>query len=138
MSNSDPKTAIEGELLGAVDMQLQLAKLERELMHLEAFQNFIQLTKAVNDKMADVRKNIEAVMVPAYVAGEIDKSVKGEWGSVTVTESDVFDVDQSILQPKFFKKVVDTTKIRDTYHLEGKPPKGTTPSKKYGIMIKFK
>jgi hypothetical protein len=130
--------AVEGEVLSTVEMQQQLASLENQLMQLPDFQQFIALTKSVNARLAEVRANVEAVMVPAYQRGEVDKSIKGDWGSVTVTESDKFEIDEAQLAPKFFKKVVDESKIRATYQLEGKAPKGTKPYKKYGIMIKYK
>lgn len=138
MANKDPKQTIEGEVVSVVTMQQELANVENELMQLDAFKKFIELRKTVNDKMASIRDNVEFLMVPAYKAGQVDKTIKGDWGSVTVTESDTFEIDEAALPAKFFKKVVDTTKIRKTYQLEGKPPKGATPSKKYGIMIKFK
>lgn len=135
---ADTKQAVEGEVVETLQLQHQLAELESQLMQLPTFQEFVALTKTVNARMAEVRENIEAVMVPAYQRGEIDKSIKGDWGSVTVTESDKFTIDEAELPAKFFKKVPDETKIRATYHLEGKPPKGTKPFKKYGIMLKFK
>lgn len=138
MAKTNPKETIEGEVVEALEMQRQLDDVEATLMKIEAFQTFINLRKAVNERMSKVRKDVEAVMVPAYIAGDIDKTLKGDWGSVTVTESDQFEVDEKVLPPKFFKKVVDMTKIRGTFQLEGKPPKGTKPTKKYGIMMKFK
>lgn len=135
---SNTKETIEGEMLDALALQRQLDDTEAELMQLEQFQNFVNLRKSLNDKWAEVRKKVEDVMVPAYKAGKIDKSIKGEYGSITVTESDQFDVDETILPAKYFKRVVDSTKIRTIYQLEGEAPKGCTPSKKYGIMIKLK
>jgi hypothetical protein len=137
MSNN-PKQIIEGEIVDALELQQQLESLETQLMADERFKQFITLRDKVNKVWANTRKDIEDVMVPAYKAGEIDKSVKGEWGSITVTESDQFEVDEETLPAKFFKKVPDTNKIRKTYQLEGKAPKGTKQSKKYGVMIKFK
>lgn len=138
MANNNPKAAIEGEIVEALSMQQQLATLEASLAENEQFKSFLKLRKEVNDKMASVRNDIKEFMIPAYIAGEVDKSIKGDWGSITVTETDEFEVDEKELPAKFFKKVVDTTKIRGTFQLEGKAPKGTKQSKKYGLMIKFK
>jgi hypothetical protein len=134
----NPQQLIEGEVLDVQTQQRELKELQTALSQNEQFTRFMELSKAVNEKMAEVRTRIEAVMVPAYEEGKIDKSIEGEWGSVTVTESDRFEVDEKELAPKFFKKVVDEAKIRATYQLEGKPPKGTKQYKKYGIMMKLK
>lgn len=139
MANANnPAQVIEGEVLSTIELQNELQSVEQELQQLPTFQRFMQLSKAVNEKTAEIRSSIEAVMVPAYQRGEVDKSVKGEWGSVTVTEADKFTIDEAALPPKFWKKVPDEAKIRKTYQLEGKAPKGTEHYKKYGIMLKIK
>ncbi len=138
MSKSEPKAVIEGEVVDALELQQQLATLESELMRNDQFKQFISLRNAVNEKMAKVRKDVEAIMIPAYQAGKVDKTIKGDWGSVTVTETDIFDINKDELPPKFWVKVPDTAKIRGTFQLEGKAPKGTKPFKRYTIMIKFK
>lgn len=129
---------IEGEVLAAIEQQRELAEVEQALMQNEQFKRFIALRTAVNQKWDDVRKHVEAVMVPAYQAGEIDKTLKADWGSITVTESDRFDIDTKVLPAKFFKRVPDETRIRATFQLEGKAPKGTTHKKRYGIQMKVK
>ncbi len=138
MATKDPVQVIEGEVLDVQKQQQELVQLQEALSENPQFARFVELSKAVNTKMAEVREHIEAVMIPAYKEGKVDKSIKGDWGSVTVTERDDFDIDEADLPPKFFKKVVDTTKIRKTYQLEKKEPKGCTPVKKYGIMMKLK
>lgn len=134
---TDPKQTIEGEVLSVSEMQTQLSTLETELMQLESFQQFVALSKAVNNRMAEVRENIKQVMIPAYQKGDVDKTVKGDWGSVTVTETDDFEIDESALPKKYFKTVPDTSKIRKMYHLEG-GIKGVEASRKYNVMVKFK
>lgn len=138
MAKKDPKEVIEGEVVSVLTMQQELDSVEAELMAFEPFQRFTELRRAVANKEAEIRKAVSEVMIPAYIAGEVDKTVKGDWGSVTVTESDKFDIDEAALPAKFWKKVPDTTRIRATYQLEGKEPKGTKQTKQYGIMIKFK
>lgn len=133
-----PQALIEGEVTSALAQQKELEELQVALSQNEQFTKFMELSKAVNEKMAEVRAHVEAVMVPAYQEGRVDKTIKGLWGSVTVTESDKFDIDEKELPAKFWKKVVDESKVRQTYQLEGKPPKGTKPFKKYGIMLKLK
>lgn len=135
---ADVKAAIEGEVLSTQELESQVAALESELMVNPQFQQFIQLRNQLNDKYAQVRKNVADIMIPAYQAGEVDKSIKLPNGSITVTEKDVFEIDQAALPPRFWKKVPDETKIRKTFQLEGVAPKGTVRSVKYGIMLKFK
>lgn len=136
--SDDPQQVIESEVLDVQAQQHELEQLQAALSQNEQFTRFMELSKAVNDKLAAVRAHVEAVMVPAYQEGRVEKSIKGAWGSVTVTEADQFDIDEAALPAKFWKKVPDTTLIRKTYQLEGKAPKGTAPYKKYGIMMKLK
>jgi hypothetical protein len=133
-----PQAVIEGEVRGTLQLQSRLDSLQTELMADPRFLQFLDLRDQVNQRWAEVRANIERVMVPAYQDGRVPKTLKGEWGSVTVTEKDEFNLDETKLPASFYKKVPDTSKIRIIYQLEGKAPKGTTPVKKYGIMVKFK
>ena len=55
------------------------------------------------------------------------KQVKGDFGTLTIAERQGWTYDEKQLPNKFFKKVVDTKKITDTYRLEGKAPKGCEP-----------
>lgn len=138
MATKNPVDIIEGKILDVQKQEAELAQLQQTLEENEQFTKFMQLSQAVAAKRAEVRAHIETVMIPAYQDGKIDKSIKGPWGSVTVTEHTDFDVNTDELPTKFFKKVVDSTKIRKTFELEGVAPKGTTPVKKYGIMMKLK
>ena len=135
----DPKKVIEGEVLSAQELQSQLTQLESELtLNDPKFRQFMELRNQVNDKYAEVRKKVEDVMVQAYQEGRVDKSIKGDWGSITVTESDRFEIDEAELPAEFFKKVVDESKIRATYQLEGEAPKGAKQFKRYGVMMRLK
>lgn len=134
----DPQSVIEGEVVSALAQQKELEDIESALMQNEQFKQFMSLRDAVNKKWDEVRSQIEAVMVPAYKEGKIDKSIKRGWGSITVKENDEFEIDQDILPKKFWKKVPDTSFIRSTFQLEGKEVKGTKHSKKYSIVMKFK
>ena len=135
---ADVKKVVEGEVLSTQELELQLTNVQNELAQNPKFQEFLSLRTALNNKYAEIRANVEAVMVSAYQAGDVDKSIKGDWGSVTVVEKDDFDIDEKLLPAKFWKKVPDTTLIRKTYQLEGKAPKGTTQKTKYGIILKLK
>lgn len=139
MAKEKPQQVIEGEVVDVLALQKQVDQIESELMQNEQFKNFINLRNSLNDQMAKVRKNVEAIMVPAYKEGKVDKTIKGDWGSVTIAESNEFDIVVDDL-PKGFKKIVaNTTKIRDYFDLNGKTPKGAKfTGKKYGITMRFK
>lgn len=135
---SDAKQTIEGEVLSAGDLETQVAKLESELQAIPAFQQLLDLRKQLNDKYADIRNKVAEVMLPAYAAGEIDKKITGDWGSATVIETDDFKIDEALLPKKFWKTVPDTSKIRKTFQLEGKAPKGAEHFTKYGLRLDVK
>lgn len=65
-------------------------------------------------------KEIEKAMVENDI-----KSIKGEWGSITIAERDVFSSkDLESVPRKFIKKALDTAKVKTFYTLEDKLPKG--------------
>src|SRR5947209_1425731 len=99
----DPDNArrlIEGEVIGALAQQKELDEIESALMQNDQFKKFVALRDSVNKKWDEVRKQVETVMVAAYQAGSIDKTMKGEWGSITVVESDKFEIDEKELPAK--------------------------------------
>lgn len=129
MATAKKMTAEQAEKTVAkiVKSQNELAMQELELMNNPQFREFQQHQKEVNAMIADYWKKVEEGMIENNI-----KSIKGDFGSVTVAERTDFDIDYDELPAKFYKKVVDTKKIADTYKLTGKAPKGTTPKiKKY-------
>jgi len=120
---------IKAEVMKVVELQQQL----ETSMNSDEFQRFIKLQKDINAKAAELWKQIEAAMIEKGV-----KSVKGDFGSVTIAERTDFDVDILTLQPKFFSKVPNMTKIRGTYNLEGSAPKGVTARTKLYLTKKLK
>lgn len=137
MAHTTPDATIEGEVVEIAELQNQLATVEDELMQLESFQQFINLTKAVNERMAQLREDAKAVLIPAYERGEIDKKITRSWGSATVIDGDDFSIDEVLLPQKYWKKVPDLKNIRSLYHLKGQVPKGVTHIKKYGLRLDF-
>ena len=102
--------------------EVVLAKTEKELMDNPQFKQFLELQKSVNDKAAEMWEYVEQQMLENNI-----KSIKGEFGSVTIAERQGWTYDEETLPKKFFKKVIDTKKVTDTYRLEGKAPKGCAP-----------
>lgn len=127
---SDDEIVIENEVVSALKeegtLQTELMKLEEELREVSPqFQTFIEKQaelRVVQAKNSEVWKQVEARMIEHDI-----KSIKGDWGSITIAERQNFKIDLDLLPAKFIKKVPDTTKIAASYRLEGKPPKGAEP-----------
>lgn len=94
-----------------------------EVLALEAtVSEQLSAIKDTQDRINDFWKGVEAEMIEHDV-----KTIKGDWGTLTIAERLNWETTDE-LASKFYKKVVDTKKISDTYRLEGKAPKGATPS----------
>lgn len=127
---SDDEMVIEGEVVSALKeegaLQSELSKLEEELREVSPqFQTFIEKQaelRMVQAKNSEVWKQVESRMIEHNV-----KSIKGDWGSITIAERQNFKIDLALLPGKFIKKVPDTSRIAAAYKLEGKPPKGCEP-----------
>src|SRR5438105_4925117 len=113
----NPQQLIEGQVLTTLDLQKSLEDMQTELMQNEKFRQFLELSKTVPQQISDTWSKIESQMVEHDI-----KSLKGDWGSITIAERINWDVDTEQLPSKFVKKVPDLKKITDTYRLEGKEP----------------
>jgi hypothetical protein len=122
MAKGDPKQTIEGEVLDVLSLEKQLEEAEAELMKVDQFVRFMQLQKKVKDQATLLWETVKNEMIANDV-----KSIKGDWGSVTIAERLDWTVDKDLLPPKYFKKEVDKTKLSATFRLEGKAPKGAEP-----------
>lgn len=117
----DPEAEIESEVIKIIADGKELETLEHELMQNEVFREFLAKQKAYQTASTLYWQSIENQMIASNI-----KSIKGDWGSITIAERIGFDTTDE-LPSKFYKKVVDTKKIADTFKLEGKAPKGATP-----------
>lgn len=117
-----PQDAIEDEVQETLALAKTIQDAERELMQDEKFKRFLELQKTVPAQIDAAWRHIEMQMINNDV-----KSIKGEWGSLTIAERLSWDYDASLLPAKFFKKVVDTAKLSATFRLEGKAPKAAFP-----------
>lgn len=118
---NDPQQLIQDEVTDALILSSELTDLEQQLSQSEEFRRFIELQKTVPKKLEATWDLVEQQMIEHGI-----KSIKGEWGSLTIAERTGWDIDLDQLPSKFIKKVPDTKKITDTYRLEGKEPKGCT------------
>jgi hypothetical protein len=117
--SDNPQQLIEGEVLTTLDLQKSLEDMQNELMQNEKFRQFLELSKTVPAQIEATWRKIEAQMIEHDI-----KSIKGDFGSITIAERIGWDVDTEQLPSKFIKKVPDLKKITDTYRLEGKEPTG--------------
>jgi len=126
------------QIEGVKALEQNLQVVESELKLNPQFAKFLEMQKQYNEKASEVWKIVETTMVDLYKEGKIEKTLKGDFGTLTVTETQLWDINEEELPAKFFKKVVNTTRITDTYRLEGKAPKGCTPSIRYGLTKRLK
>lgn len=118
----DLEAIIDEEVTNALSISQELTELEQQLSQNEQFRRFLELSKTAPAKIQAMWDLVEAQMIEHGI-----KSIKGDWGSLTIAERLNWDYDPTMLPAKFFRKVVDTKKLSDTYRLEGKAPKGATP-----------
>lgn len=117
----EPKAIISSEVEDLFVLERQLADVEQELMTNETFCKFIDMQKKVKATIDATWKKVEAQMIEHDV-----KSLKGDWGSLTIAER-LGWITTDELPAKFYKKIVDTKKLSDTFRLEGKDIKGAVP-----------
>lgn len=122
MAEAVKGTELEHEVEEVFALQRTLEETEQALMQNEQFRRFLELSKTVPQQIQAKWDEIEEVMIAKDI-----KSIKGDWGSITIAERQNFRVDLEQLPNKFIKKVPDTAKIKAATALEGKPPKGVEP-----------
>ena len=124
MPEVNKEDQISKEVVSLKDLEHKLEVSKQALMSDENFKRFIELKKEFNEQSASVWREVEKTMLDNDI-----KSVKGDWGSVTIAERMNWQIDDiEAIPKKFIKKVVDTKKLSDTYRLENKPIKGATPA----------
>jgi len=107
----DVNKVIEAEAQAAVALQNEISGKIAEL-------------KATQTKIDETWKRVEEQMIEHNV-----KSVKGDWGSLTIAERTTYKADDIEAVPrKFIKKTLDTKKVAAVAQLEGDLPKGVSSS----------
>lgn len=94
---------------------------EKAMQQNEQFVAFLEAQDKAKKQIADYWAQIEKQMLDSNV-----KSIKGDWGSITIAERNTFAIDEETLAPRYFKRVPDTTKINTLFKLENKLPAGVT------------
>lgn len=118
---NDAQGIIENKVEDIFALEKTLQEIEAELSANEQWRSFLDKQKEAQAQIASTWKAIEQQMIENDI-----KSIKGDWGYVTIAERIGFDIDEDLLPAKFFKKVVDVKRVGDTYKLEGKDIKGAT------------
>lgn len=124
---------VKAELTKFQDQEMVLDNLSKELQSNPKFQEFLQAQKSFKELETQVWKNIETAMLENNI-----KSIKTDTITLTIAERVSFKIDESLLPSKFFKKVPNTTLINGTFKLEGKPPKGTSPTYTHYLVKRIK
>jgi len=117
-----PGEAIEGEVLETLALEKKLEDIESELMQNEKFRAFIEMQKTLPAQIAQTWDRIKDSMLENDI-----KSIKGDWGSITIAERTNWDIDYDQLPARYFQRVPNTKMISDTFKLTKKAPKGATP-----------
>lgn len=116
-----PEEIVEKDALELVNRELQLRQQEAELVEANpAFGEFLRSMKEYEKNSKILWSTVEEQMIKHDI-----KSIKGDWGSITIAERTNYSTeDINSVPPKFIKKALDTTKIRAQAKLSGKLPKG--------------
>jgi hypothetical protein len=116
------ETILTGQVVEVIENEKMLVALETELQLNPAFKQFLELQKKVQEQSTKMWTYVEEKMIENDI-----KQLKGDFGTITIAERLNWKTTDE-LPSKFYKKVVDTKKLSDTFRLEGKAPKGAAPS----------
>lgn len=133
MAKKQPEKVIEAELQDVLALQNELAQAEAELMQIDAFRRFVDLQKTFNEQSQKVWQSIEEKMLENDI-----KTIKGEWGSLTIVNRNYFNGDIDVLDDQYVKRTPDTKAIAAAYKLEGELPKGATINESQYLLKKLK
>lgn len=112
---------VKKDVESILSLEKQLADTEAELMADEKFRSFLTFQKKAKESISVYWQTIENAMINNDI-----KKISGDWGYLTIVEKLSFDYTDEL--PRSYKKLVpDEKKIADTFRLNGKPVKGTTP-----------
>jgi hypothetical protein len=121
LTEDELKKKANREIAKLHGMELQMSELQLALSENPQFVKFMQFQKEFSDKSSEVFKKLEEQMIASGI-----KSVKGDWGYLTIAErTDIKVIDETKLPKKFFKKQVDSKKLNEAVKLSGKLPEGT-------------
>ena len=132
------KEVIESEVSEVFALERSMTEVETELRSNPKFVQFLEMQQAYADKYKEVKKIIGDQHILAYKKDANLKTLKFDFGTMTVRDDKKLDIDENVLPPRYFKSVPNTAKIRNEYDLEGKVPKGVTITKVYTHVMSLK
>jgi hypothetical protein len=109
--------------MSEIPSEIQLLANEAAVMQ-KGFEAQLKQLKADEARIKKTWKDLEKVMVDSDF-----KSIKGDWGSITIADRTVYkaeDLDE--VPKKFLKRTLDTSKIKAHAVMIGELPKGVTES----------
>lgn len=118
---SDKINDVQKEVEEVVQLERQLANINNQIASNPAFVEMLQQQRDLSQRINLFWDTVKNAMIDSDI-----KSIKGDWGYVTLAERKNYKVDMDALPSKFLKKVADTTKIGNYEKLEGKLPAGVT------------
>lgn len=121
MTNKKATELIAKRVTSTLALEEQLKDAEAELMQIEKFRRFMELKQEFDKQWDDFWNDVKEQMIENDI-----RSIKGDWGSLTIAERTDFDIDMDALKPRFTKRVADIAMIRNLYKLHGEAPAGTT------------
>lgn len=99
------------------------AKVDKTIVLQREIESKISELKEAQDQITATWKTVERVMIDNDI-----KSVKGDWGSITIAERTTLKGDIDVVPAKFIKKAFDAKKAQAHKDLTGELPKGVTES----------
>lgn len=130
---ADKSIGVQDEVQEVVALVKQLDDINSQIESNEQFKTLLRQQKDITERIGLFWETIKNGMIAADI-----KSLKGDWGYVTIAERAVYSADVELLPAKFMKKVADLKKIELAYKLEGKLPKGVEVSTTKYLTKKIK
>lgn len=116
-------TSVESQVQEVIALQTKAQEIELAIQSNHTIRELTRQKSELDGKIADFWKAIEEAMIATGT-----KSIKGDWGYVTLVEKIGSWTVTDKLPAKFMKKVLDSTKISNHFKLTGKAPEGATPN----------
>jgi hypothetical protein len=115
----NPQDMLATSVKDVLDLQSGLAELAQQ----EQVKKFLE-TQSATQKQIDETWGVILAQMQKYNI----KSLKGEWGSITLVQGRIsWDVDLDKLPDEFKKVVADTKKLTTEYDLTEQSPEGASP-----------
>ncbi len=125
---------IQKDVQEVVKLEMELADINNQIANEPKIVKLLQEQKSLNEKIAVFWEAVKNEMIDTGT-----KSIKGDWGYVTLVEKDIYKApDISVIKPKFLKKELDVKKVAEIHKLTGNLPDGIEVSVTRYITKKIK